>query len=129
MDTPEDSVTTDDESVITESGNTEDVFPRSYVQELRDENARYRQRAQRADDLAQEVFYLRTAALGKLADPSDLPFSPGLLDDLPALEQAVDDLVATKPHLAVRRPFGDVGQGVSGAAGIDLAGLLRKAAG
>lgn len=107
-----------------------DTFPRAYVENLRREAAGYRERAKRADDLAREVFTLRTAALGKLADPSDLPFDEALLDDAAALEAAVDELIARKPHLGDRRPTGDVDQGARETSEpVNLAGLVRGLAG
>ena len=69
------------------------------------------------------------AATGRLADPSDLDYADEHLADADALNAALDDLLARKPHLASRRPRGDVGQGVSGPSDtVDLAGLLRSRA-
>ena len=58
----------------------------------------------------------QAAATGRLADPTDLPFTDDLLDDegladTVKVQAAVDELLARKPHLAARRPRGDVGQG------------------
>lgn len=106
-----------------------EVFPREYVEKLRKEAADARVKAKRADELAEQLFHSRVAALGRLADPSDLPFDAALLDDTAALEAAVDELVEIKPHLAARRPRGNIGQGVADpAATVDLAGLLRASA-
>lgn len=107
-----------------------ETFPREYVQKLRDESAKYRTRAQRADDLAHRLHTALTAATGKLADPSDLPYSEDHLEDPEALTAAVDALLAAKPHLAARRPRGNVGQGnvSSQADTVDLAGILRSRA-
>jgi hypothetical protein len=103
-----------------------DTFPRSYVEKLRDENAKYRQRAGQADDLAQRLHTSLVAATGRLQDPSDLPFDETHLDDPEALTQAIDALLAEKPHLASRTPRGDIGQGVSGAdQNMDLGALIR----
>ena len=104
-----------------------DSFPRRYVEQLRTENAKYRDRAKRADTLAQALYVARVAALGRLADPTDLPYDEDLLDAADALTAAVDALLARKPHLASRRPTGSIGQGeatVSGD-GVDLAAILR----
>jgi hypothetical protein len=111
-------------------GNDEpDTFPRSYVEELRQESGRYRQRAQRADDLAQRLHAELVRATGKLADPTDMPFDENHLDDPEALTAAVDDLLTRKPHLASRRPAGDIGQGATpSAAPVDLAAMLRQRA-
>lgn len=107
----------------------QDMFPRDYVEKLRDENAKYRQRAQRADKLAQRLHQALVESTGRLADPTDMPFDESHLDDPEALQDAVEDLVARKPHLASRRPRGDVGQGASSSAGdVDLAALLRERA-
>ena len=105
-----------------------DTFPRDYVEKLRDENARYRQRAGKADDLARRVHRLQVEATGLLADPDDLEFNEDHLDDPDALTAAIDDLLARKPHLAARRPRGDVGQGIPDAGTTDLASILRRAA-
>ena len=105
-----------------------DTFPRDYVEKLRDENARYRQRAGKADDLARRVHRLQVAATGLLADPDDLEFNEDHLDDEEALTAAIEDLLARKPHLAARRPRGDVGQGITDTGPVDLAAVLRRAA-
>lgn len=48
------------------------------------------------------------------------------LPDEAKVRAAVDDMLTRKPHLASRRPAGDVGQGARPAeAGVSLAGLLR----
>ena len=93
-----------------------DVFPREVVEKLRQENAKYRQRAQHADTLAERLHTELARATGKLADPTDLPFDPEHLDDPDALAAAVDQLLTRKPHLAARRPAGDIGQGNRGSA-------------
>lgn len=106
-----------------------DTFPRSYVEDLRQENGKYRQRAQRTDELAQRLHTSLVAATGRLADPSDLEYSEAHLDDEEALTAAVDELLARKPHLGARKPRGDVGQGASRSGdSVDLAGLLRARA-
>lgn len=113
----------------TASEQTEpDSFPREYVEQLRDENAKHRKRAQRADDLANRLHTSLVRATGRLADPSDLAFDETHLEDPAALEAAIDRLVGTKPHLASRRPTGDVGQGASSeSSSVSLAGILRAA--
>lgn len=127
---PEDTAEgTEEPSEPQEDPEEPDTFPRDYVEKLRDENAKYRQRAQRADDLAHRLHTALVAATGRLADPSDLDFDEAHLDDEDALRTALDDLLARKPHLASRRPRGDVGQGVTGTSGaVDLAGILRARA-
>lgn len=131
---PTEDVLTDSEEA-TESDNVEveetddepDTFPRSVVEKLRKENAGYREKARRAEDYAKELFYVRVAATGRLADADDLPFDEALLEDHDALTAAVEELVARKPHLISRKPRGDVGQGLSGSsATVDLAGILRS---
>ena len=107
-----------------------DTFPRSYVEELRQENGRYRQRAQQADQLAQRLHTELVRATGRLADPTDLEFDEKHLDDPDGLVAAVDDLLTRKPHLASRRPVGEIGQGASPpvASSVELAALLRQRA-
>jgi len=93
-----------------------DTFPREVVEKLRQENAKYRQRAHQADTLAERLHTELVRATGKLADPTDLPFDAEHLDDPEALAAAVTDLLDRKPHLAARRPSGDIGQGNRGSA-------------
>lgn len=109
----------------------DETFPRDYVEKLRNENGKYRQRAQRADGYAQRLHVELVRATGRLADPTDLPFDETHLDDGDALAAAVDDLLARKPHLGARRPVGDIGQGAAagGSAMVDLASILRQRAG
>jgi hypothetical protein len=105
-----------------------DTFPRSYVEKLRGQNARYRERGKQADLYAQRLHLELVKATGRLADPSDLEFDEDHLDDPDTLAAAVDDLLARKPHLASRKPAGDIGQGQRGAASepFSLLGLLKE---
>lgn len=105
-----------------------DTFPRDYVEKLRKENAGYRDKAKKAEQYANELHAARVAATGRLADPSDLPFDEAHLEDMARLEAAIDELLQSKPHLASRRPKGDVGAGAlsSDGANVDLAGILRS---
>lgn len=105
----------------------QETFPRAYVEKLRRESAAHRDRAKRADDLAAALWETRVAASGRLADPSDLPMPDGADPlDPTAVESAVEDLLARKPHLATRRPSGNIGQGVGSAPqNVSLAGILR----
>lgn len=91
-----------------------DTFPREVVEKLRKEAGKYRQRAQRGDAYAQRLHTELVKATGRLADPSDLEFDENHLDDPDALTAAVDELLAKKPHLASRKPAGDIGQGNRG---------------
>lgn len=111
-------------------GNTTDddaeTFPRDYVVKLRDENAKYRQRAADRDEIAGRLHTALVAATGRLADPTDLPFDDAHLSDPDALTAAVDALLQAKPHLASRKPTGDIGQGVSAASdSFSLSALLK----
>lgn len=131
IETPaEDAPISDPTKPDEETEQESDQFPRSYVEKLRDENAKYRQRAQRADELAHELHRSRVEATGRLADPTDLEFSDEHLDDADKLTQAIDALLTKKPHLAARKPSGNIGQGpVSrNTSTVDLAGLLRAGA-
>jgi hypothetical protein len=121
--------TTDVEDVDEDQDDNAETFPRSYVEELRRENARYRERARSADTYAKRLHAELVRATGKLADPTDLEFTEEHLDDPAALSAAVDDLLARKPHLASRRPIDEIGQGASpSATTVDLAALLRQRA-
>lgn len=109
--------------------DAEETFPRDYVEKLRQENGRYRQRAQYADDLARRLHVELVRATGRLADPTDLPYDESHLEDPAALALAAQELVAAKPHLASRRPTGEIGQGpTTSSATVDLAALLRRKA-
>lgn len=86
-----------------------ETFPAEYVRELREENAKSRTKAKRADDLAARLVTSLAAGTGRLADPSDLPVTEALMDDdgMPdeaKLLAAVDELLTRKPHLAATRP-------------------------
>ncbi|MGV0732865.1 hypothetical protein [Mycolicibacter sinensis] len=140
VDTDITSETTETEAVDTEP-TTEDepssdetepaTFDRDYVHQLRQENGKWRQRAQRADDLAQRLHTELVRATGRLADPSDLPFDAEHLDDAEALAADLDALLDSKPHLASRRPSGNIGQGAlsESPTTVDLAAILRGKAG
>lgn len=113
-----------------------ETFDREYVEELRRENAAARVRAKRADTLAAALATSYAELAGRLADSTDLPYSPDLCDedgvpDEQKVRAAVDALLERKPHLASRRPVGDVGQGARPGEpdGVSLAGLLRAGAG
>lgn len=124
--TPEGS---DLESEQDDEGDTI-VYKRADLEKLRQENGRYRQRAQRADELAQRLHAELVRATGKLADPTDLPFDEDHIADAGKMVAAIDDLLTRKPHLASRRPVGEIGQGPSpSAGGVDLAAILRGKAG
>ncbi len=106
-----------------------DAFPRAYVEQLRQENGRYRQRAQRADEYAQRLHTELVRATSRLADPTDLRFDEKHLDDPAALAHAVDELLTRKPHLASRRPVGEIGQGPSPSSNsVDVTAILRQKA-
>jgi len=105
----------------------QDTFPRAYVVELRKEAATYRERARQADDYAKRLHAALVAADGRLADPSDLDFDAAHLDDAEALVGAVNALLASKPHLAARRPRGDVDQGPRTSATTPTLGAMLRA--
>lgn len=103
-----------------------DTFDRAYVEKLRQENGKYRQRAQRADDLAQRLHTELVRATGKLADPTDLPFNEDHLVGAVKMVAAIDELLTAKPHLAARRVAGDIGQGATKPSdGVNLLNILR----
>lgn len=134
------SSTPDAGEVVEDAATTQDVeeqpesFDREYVQKLRDEAASHRVKAKRADALAARLVTASAALTGKLADPTDLAYSDDLLDgdglvDDDKVRAAVDDLVKRKPHLAARRPRGDVGQGARPEVPeMGLASMLRRGA-
>lgn len=109
-----------------EATDQPETFPREYVEKLRDENAKYRQRAAQSDELATRLHLELVKATGRLADPTDLPFEEDHLRDPAQMVGAIDALLTAKPHLASRIPAGDIGQGANAPAdAFSLAGLLR----
>lgn len=99
------------------------------VKKLRNEAAGNRVKAREAGELAEQ----RAAALftalvkldGRLADPSDLPYSDEYLTDEAALESAISDLLERKPGLAARQYRGNIGAGVKGDSPTSLIDLMR----
>src|SRR5699024_8387003 len=99
------------------------------VKKLRNEAAGNRVKAREAGELAEQ----RAAALftalvkldGRVADPSDLPYSEEYLTDEAALEQAISDLLERKPGLAARQYRGNIGAGVKGASPTSLIDIMR----
>lgn len=117
-----------DETPEVESGETLDetpeVFDKEYVQKLRDENARYRTRA---NEVSQRLHTELVRANGRLADPTDLPFDEEHLADPEKLTAAIDSLIESKPHLKSRQVQGDIAQGKRGenAEEADFMGFVR----
>lgn len=116
-----------------------DTFPRAYVEQLREENARYRTRAGRAEEASRRLMEttVRSAAANILADPGDLLVydeAASLADDdgwpdADLIVQRAKVLAQDKPHLAARRPRGDIGQGASPTADTpNLAAMMRSRA-
>lgn len=95
-----------------ETGKT---FDYDYVKSLRDESQNYRTQLREQQgtekELRASLWATKLAAMGKLADPTDLPM-PDDADptDDDAMSAAVEDLLSRKPHLAARRARGDIGQ-------------------
>lgn len=108
-----------------------ETFPKTYVDKLRQEAADHRVKAKDRDELAGRLHTSLVAATGRLADPSDLPFDEAHLSGTDALNSAIDDLLSRKPHLASRRPSGQIGQGprTTDPGSVDLAAILRQRAG
>ena len=103
--------------------------PDPLVKKLRNEAAGNRVKAREAGELAEQ----RAAALftalvkldGRLADPSDLPYSEEYLTDEAALERAIGDLLERKPGLAARQYRGNIGAGVKGDSPTSLIEIMR----
>ncbi|KJR08440.1 hypothetical protein [Gordonia sihwensis] len=103
-----------------------DTFPRAYVEELRQEAAGYRTRVK---DLETKLHRLQVEQTGALADPADLEFDAAHLEDPEALQAAIEELLAAKPHLKARRFAPDAaaqGAKASASSGVDLLGILRQ---
>lgn len=99
---------------LLESSNSEDTFPRSYVEKLRKSEAGYREKAKRAEELEKRLHAALVAKDGRLADPGDLEFNPEHLDDEEALAAAISELITRKPGLRAQQLRGDVGAGTRG---------------
>lgn len=117
----------------TDDGTDDDgqTYPASVVKGLRKEAASYRERSKTAEarvtDLEQKLFAVQVDATGRLASATDLSFDAALVDDDEALNAAIDELLAERPHYAkARRPAGNLGQGELGqkTAPADFAGLF-----
>ena len=107
-----------------------DTFPRSYVEDLRKENADYRTRTKAAEELADQLGRrLHTAlvtASNRLENPADLAYDASHLEDPEQLAAALDALLADRPYMAKRVVKGDVGQGNrGGSVGVSWADLFR----
>lgn len=111
-----------------DDNGSEETFSRAYVEKLRKENAKYRERAGKTDELAHRLHTALVAADGRLADPADLEFNEEHLDDPEALAAAVAELIERKPGLRAQKLRGDVGAGDRGtrkSPPADLISLIR----
>lgn len=95
-----------------EQDEQQQTFDRAYVEKLRKESAKYRDKAKRTEELEKRLHHALVAKDGRLADPDDLEFNPDHLDNPEALSNAISNLVAKKPGLRAQRLSGDVGAGV-----------------
>ncbi|GAS88897.1 hypothetical protein [Mycolicibacterium brisbanense] len=115
---PAEVTTTEGDPGAAEGDSGADTFPRKVVEDLRRENAGYRDRAKtaeaRTEELARALFTARVAATGKLADATDLEYVAELLDDAEGLASAIESLTDAKPHLKARKLSGSIGQGLAG---------------
>ena len=122
-----DSAPGDDEQEAPETpAEDADTFPRAYVEELRKESAGYRTRVK---DLETKLHRLQVEQTGALADPADLEFDAAHLESPEALQAAIEELLAAKPHLKARRFAPDAaaqGAKASASSGVDLLGILRQ---
>lgn len=122
----------DQDAVSPESGTNDDeqdTFDRAYVEKLRKESAKYRDRAKRTDELAHRLQVALVAADGRLADPEDLEYSDEYLDDPEALQDAITELIKRKPGLRSRKFHGDAGAGDRGSkhkAPVDLLQIMKS---
>lgn len=119
----------DDDGGSSESDETDDDEPA--ISRARKQAARYRRELRAVeserDELAAALWTERVAALGVLADPTDLPHDPDALHDPDRLRELADELVARKPHLRSRRIRERAGQGEGDGSGtVSLSGLLRR---
>ncbi len=83
--------------------------------------------------LRQESHATREAAEARLTELNAAKHThttdPGEQRKQVVVSRAIDELLARKPHLASRRPTGEIGQGASpSATTVDLAAMLRQRA-
>lgn len=108
-----------------------DTFPPSYVEELRKESAKHRDRArqaeERADALARQLHGELVRATDRLENPADLAYDAEHLDDPEKLKAALDALLSDRPYFRKRKVAGDAGQGPRGGgqAPFSLLGAIR----
>lgn len=119
----------DDDPGSSESDDPDEDEPA--ISRARKQAARYRRQLREVeserDELAAALWTERVAALGVLADPTDLPHDPDALHDPDRLRELADELVARKPHLRSRRIRERAGQGEGDGSGtVSLSGLLRR---
>lgn len=120
----------DDASGVEDDKGTK--FDLKYVEKLRkeagDNRVKAKEQEETIDKLQRRLFLNEVKGLGKLADPTDLPYDAELVDDPDKLKEAVDDLLARKPHLGRRVPNGDAGLGVGSehSSGVDILGMMRN---
>jgi hypothetical protein len=98
------------DAAVTEVPTPDDAetFSREYVTDIRKEAADHRAKAKA---LGTRLHAELVRATGRLADPTELDFDPAHIDNPEALNTAIDELLARKPHYAARTPQGNVGQG------------------
>lgn len=97
------------------AADDDEVIPGVYVEELRG-----------------RLFTALVAADGRLADPTDMPYSADLVDDPAALEAAITARLDANPRLGKHAATGDVGAGARGESvdsGTDIIELIRRAQG
>lgn len=121
----------DDEPDDDDGGSSESDETDAPVARARRQAARYRRELREVeserDELAAALWTERVAALGVLADPTDLPHDPEALHDPDRLRELADELVTRKPHLRSRRIRERAGQGEGDGSGtVSLSGLLRR---
>lgn len=121
----------DDDHDDDDGGSPESDETDAPVARARRQAARYRRELREVeaerDELAAALWTERVAALGVLADPTDLPHDPEALHDPDRLRELADELVAAKPHLRSRRIRERAGQGEGDSSGtVSLSGLLRR---
>lgn len=132
MEDPTNDDELDDDPDDDDGGSSEpDESDAAPVARARRQAARYRRELREVeserDELAAALWTERVAALGVLADPTDLPHDPEALHDPDRLRELAHELVARKPHLRSRRIRERAGQGEGDSSGtVSLSGLLRR---
>ncbi|MUL80510.1 MULTISPECIES: hypothetical protein [unclassified Mycolicibacterium] len=109
-----------------------DETTQAKLSKLRSEAHNLRERTKaaesRADELSRALWTARVTATGKVENPAEIAYNAEILDDLDAMNEAIDAAIAERPYIRSRKVIGDAGQGERGevTGPQDFSGLFRR---